>query len=63
MQDLAYLMGQVSVGIDPLEAMDRRHQPGKHGVIPCSGPVVRKRNAFKTTSSLSRASQIRLRKK
>lgn len=62
--DLAYLMGQVSAGVDPLEeAMDRRHQPGKHGVMPCSGSVVRKRtNAFKTTSSLSRVSQIRLRK-
>ena len=66
--DLAYLMGQVSVGVDPLEeAMDRRHQPGKHGVMPCSGSVVRKRtNAFKsaikTTSSLTHASQIRLRK-
>ena len=66
--DLAYLMGQVSVGVDPLEeAMDRRHQPGKHGVMPCSGSVIRKRtNAFKsaikTTSSLSRVSQIRLRK-
>lgn len=66
--DLAYLMGQVSVGVDPPEeAMDRRHQPGKHGVMLCSGSVIRKRtNAFKsaikTTSNLSRVSQIRLRK-
>ena len=66
--DLAYLMGQVSVGVDPLEeAMDRRHQPGKHCVMPCSGSVVRKRtNAFKsaikTTSSLTHTRQTRLRK-
>ena len=62
--DLAYLMGQVSVGVDPLEeAMNRRHQPGKHGVMPCSGSVVRKRgNAFKTaiksSSSLAHVSRI-----
>jgi hypothetical protein len=61
---LAYLAGQLSVGNDPLKIAINQQPSGKHGVMPCSGTVVRRRgNMLKTASNLSRASQIRLKRK